>query len=79
MVPLLQDSSGVSREEMAAALMEVSEGRIPGDRIALRELWREINEWPAMDEPSREQGGQARCRCLVGGSGGGARGAWQGV
>ncbi|PSC74164.1 sugar phosphate phosphate translocator [Micractinium conductrix] len=51
----MEDSSGVSREEMAAALMEVSEGRIPGDRIALRELWREINEWPAMDEPSRRR------------------------
>lgn len=34
--------------------MEVSEGRIPSDRIALRELWREISAWPALDEPTSE-------------------------
>lgn len=39
---------------MATALMEVSEGRIPSDRIALRELWREISAWPALDEPTSE-------------------------
>ena len=50
-VLLLQDSSGVSRDEMAAALMEVSEGRIPADRIALRELHREICSWPTDDDP----------------------------
>jgi hypothetical protein len=48
----LQDSSGISRDEMAVALMEVSEGRIPTDRIALRELCREISQWPALDEPT---------------------------
>ena len=44
-----QDTSGVSRDELAAALMEVSEGRIPKDRIALRELTREMLEWPYAD------------------------------
>lgn len=47
----MEDNSGISREEMATALMEVSEGRIPSDRIALRELWKEMSQWPALDEP----------------------------
>ena len=46
----------MSRDEMASALMEVSEGRIPADRIALRELHREILSWPTDDEtPTREE------------------------
>jgi hypothetical protein len=45
----LQDESGVSRDEMAAALQEVAEGRIPKDRLALRELAREMIEWPYKD------------------------------
>lgn len=49
-----QDSSGISRDEMAEALMQVSEGKIPTDRIALRELCREMQQWPAMDEPTSE-------------------------
>jgi len=47
--PCAQDTSGVSRDELAAALFEVSEGRIPKDRIALRELTREMLEWPYAD------------------------------
>ena len=39
----------MSRDELAAALFEVSEGRIPKDRIALRELTREMLEWPYAD------------------------------
>ncbi len=39
----------MSRDELAAALYEVSEGRIPKDRIALRELTREMLEWPYAD------------------------------
>ena len=34
--------------------MQVSEGKIPTDRIALRELCREMQQWPAMDEPTSE-------------------------
>ena len=45
----------MSRDEMAAALMEVSEGRIPTDRIALRELCREITQWPALDDPNASE------------------------
>jgi hypothetical protein len=32
--------------------MEVVEGRVPGDRIALRELAREMTAWPMLDEPA---------------------------
>lgn len=39
----------MSRDELALALMDVSEGRIPKDRIALRELTREMREWPFAD------------------------------
>lgn len=45
----MEDASGVSRDEMAEALAEVAEGRIPADRIALRELHREITSWPFLD------------------------------
>lgn len=45
----IEDDSGVSRDELAAALTEVAEGRIPKDRLALRELAREMREWPYAD------------------------------
>ena len=59
---------------MAAALMEVSEGRIPGDRIALRELCKEMKQWPALDEMS-ERRGRCRRRLQCGMLGRGAAGA----
>jgi hypothetical protein len=54
----MEDSSGVSRDEMAAALTEVAEGRVPADRIALRELHKEITAWPFLDadEPGTRPG-----------------------
>lgn len=52
----VQDTSGVSRDELALALMEVSEGRIPKDRIALRELTREMREWPFADISNDSRG-----------------------
>lgn len=45
----IEDSRGVSRDEMAAALIEVAEGRVPKDRIALKCLHEEIAEWPFLD------------------------------
>lgn len=45
----MEDNSGVSRDEMAAALTEVAEGRVPQDRIALRELYKEMLGWPFLD------------------------------
>lgn len=40
---------------MAAALVEVADGRVPKDRIALRELYAEMIQWPFVgsnDDPS---------------------------
>jgi hypothetical protein len=45
----IEDSRGVSRDEMAEALTEVSEGRVPRDRIALRELRNEMVNWPFLE------------------------------
>lgn len=51
----------MSRDEMAAALMEVVDGRLPKDRIALRELYNEILGWPWLeaDEDQTEGTGEA--------------------
>lgn len=56
-----ENAGGVSRDEMAAALMEVVDGRIPKDRIALRELYNEIANWPWLDadEDQTEGSGEA--------------------
>ncbi|KAF5839315.1 hypothetical protein DUNSADRAFT_1092 [Dunaliella salina] len=45
----IEDSRGVSRDEMAAALMDVAEGRLPKDRIALKCLHEEVINWPFLD------------------------------
>lgn len=50
--PLHQESL-VSRDEMAAALVEISEGKIPRDRVALMELHREMTNWPFLEEAGR--------------------------
>ena len=41
-----QDEGGASRDEIAAAFLEVVAGKIPKDRIALRELHRDVMSWP---------------------------------
>ncbi len=46
---VLQEGEGVSRDDIAAALLEVTAGRIPLDRIALRELAQEVKTWPYLD------------------------------
>ena len=53
--PSLQDEGGASRDEIAAALVEVAEGRVPKDRIALRELYREIMDWPFVEAAPEEE------------------------
>lgn len=45
-----QQAAAVSRDEMAAALVDISEGRIPRDRVALQELHREMVNWPFLEE-----------------------------
>jgi NAD+--asparagine ADP-ribosyltransferase len=57
----IEDSRGVSRDEMAEALAEVSEGKIPKDRIALRELHKEMINWPFLDLEGSEPSG----KCLT--------------
>lgn len=54
----MEDNSGVSRDEMADALAEVAEGRIPQDRIALRELHKEIISWPFVDADAPSTNGE---------------------
>lgn len=45
----VEDSRGVSRDEMAAALEEVAAGNVPTDRIALRVLHGEMVNWPFLE------------------------------
>ncbi len=44
---------------MATALLEVAEGRIPKDRLALKCLWEEIMQWPFLDAPPPKNGKEA--------------------
>lgn len=47
----------MSPDEKAFALMEVVEGRVPKDRVALRELAAELADWPFLDaEPAKKSG-----------------------
>eukprot|EP00252_Welwitschia_mirabilis_P008190 TRINITY_DN19910_c0_g4_i1.p1 TRINITY_DN19910_c0_g4~~TRINITY_DN19910_c0_g4_i1.p1 ORF type:complete len:287 (-),score=61.89 TRINITY_DN19910_c0_g4_i1:558-1418(-) len=39
----------VTREEMADALVDVHEGRMPSDKIVLRELAKEMTNWPKLE------------------------------
>ena len=50
-------TGGVARDDIAAALGEVAGGRVPRDRLALRELHREMAEWPFMDAEDKGRGG----------------------
>ena len=56
----IEDSSGISRDEMADALMEVVEGKIPQDRIALRELHKEIISWPFIETDEQLNAGEKK-------------------
>lgn len=48
----------MSRDEMAQALIEVGEGRVPNDRIALKCLHDEMLGWPFL-EVRKEAAGEA--------------------
>jgi len=45
-------AGGVSRDDVAAALAAVASGRVPRDRLALKELHREMGEWPFLKDAS---------------------------
>lgn len=49
----MEDSAGVSRDEMATALDEVVAGQVPKDRIALRTLHTEMSGWPFLDSDEK--------------------------
>ena len=49
----IEDSAGVSRDEMAAALEAVAAGSVPNDRIALRVLHAEMTNWPFLDSDEK--------------------------
>lgn len=67
----MENDSGVSRDEMAAALTEVAEGKVPSDRIALRELYREMIQWPFLDRDApTSDTGEARGERRKGGRAG---------
>jgi hypothetical protein len=55
----IEDSRGVSRDEMAQALVDVAEGRIAQDRIALRELHKEMVNWPFLNLEEPLEKGEA--------------------
>ncbi len=57
----IEDSRGVSRDEMAAALEVVAEGQVPLDRIALRELHREMVNWPFWEVDGTKTTGELTC------------------
>lgn len=48
----------MSRDEVAAALIEVTAGRIPRDRLALKELVQEVRTWPFLDAEEELQAEQ---------------------
>eukprot|EP01018_Ginkgo_biloba_P028789 Gb_22829 [translate_table: standard] len=45
----LEDARGCTREDLGNALVDVYEGRIPKDRIVLRELAKEMLNWPNLE------------------------------
>ncbi|KAJ7556664.1 hypothetical protein O6H91_05G092600 [Diphasiastrum complanatum] len=46
----IEDERGCSRDDMANALVDVYEGRIPKDRAVLRELAKEMTAWPRLED-----------------------------
>ena len=59
----MQNESDVTRAEIANALNEVMSGKIPNDRIALKVLWEEMVNWPALDidrESKKEKKGPGK-------------------
>ena len=45
----LEEDSGVSRDEIAAALYEIEAGLVPADMTVLEQLAREMVNWPDLD------------------------------
>ncbi|KAH8972849.1 hypothetical protein BDL97_01G013200 [Sphagnum fallax] len=50
----IEDGRGCSREDLANALVEINEGRMPADRLVLRELAKEMTAWPNLEDELQE-------------------------
>ena len=55
----IEVDSGVSRDDLVAALTDVQAGRLPADALALQQLVTELQAWPYLegDEPLRGEAG----------------------
>lgn len=51
----IEDERGCSREDLGAALLDVYEGRIPSDRVVLRELTKDMLNWPNLEDELEEE------------------------
>ncbi|CAL4960942.1 unnamed protein product [Urochloa decumbens] len=45
----IEDPDEITRDDLADALVEVNEGRIPENRVALQLLAKEMSEWPDLE------------------------------
>jgi hypothetical protein len=45
----IEDPDEITRDDLADALVEVNEGRIPENRVALQLLAKEMTEWPDLE------------------------------
>ncbi|EPS69738.1 hypothetical protein M569_05027 [Genlisea aurea] len=53
----IDDENAPTRDDLAAALVQVNEGEIPEDRVALRMLAEEMTQWPNLEaEPPSKKG-----------------------
>eukprot|EP00270_Netrium_digitus_P012196 TRINITY_DN3941_c0_g1_i3.p1 TRINITY_DN3941_c0_g1~~TRINITY_DN3941_c0_g1_i3.p1 ORF type:complete len:308 (-),score=49.47 TRINITY_DN3941_c0_g1_i3:101-1024(-) len=50
----IENESGCSRDEIADALIDVYEGRIPSDRLTLSTLAEDMRNWPRLEESVEE-------------------------
>jgi hypothetical protein len=46
----IEVESGVSRDDIVAALSDVQAGRVPGDMLALQQLVVELQAWPYLED-----------------------------
>jgi len=51
----IEDPDEITRDDLADALVEVNEGRIPENRVALQLLAKEMAEWPDLEVITRTQ------------------------
>ncbi|KAD4586519.1 hypothetical protein E3N88_24120 [Mikania micrantha] len=52
----IDDADAPTREDLAAVLEEVNEGKIPRDRVALQMLAQEMTQWPNLEVEATKKG-----------------------